>query len=56
MKVLGSAKGEKERNKMYKDWRERNGNIIMWKIQEGMNKPLELVSDYNKVTGYNANI
>lgn len=25
-----------ERNKMCKDWRERNDNIIMWKIQESL--------------------
>jgi hypothetical protein len=43
---------------MYKDWRERyeNLHVFVENSKDLGNKTLELINEYDKITGYNANI
>lgn len=40
---------------MYEVWREGNDNVIVYVeySRESINKPLELISEYGKITQYN---
>ena len=53
MEVLSSGKDEKEIKCIRIEEKAMITQLSMWKIQESVNKPLELISEYGKVTGYN---